>query len=298
MGGLWRKLPVTFWTWMAATLAIAGFPFVTAGFYSKDSILAALHMAEGPYAGVRHACMWALVAGAFLTAAYMMRVTALAFFGKPREQERYDHAHESWSMTAPLVVLGLLAIVGGFTWSEHFLRPGGLVGEWAEEAYHHAHGAVGPLAIAAGVGGLLFGAFLYGFFAWESAPGAALRAALRKPLAPLLGLWKAKYWMDEIYAATFVAAGGWFSRLFARFDRDAVDGLVNAAGRGAVRASDVSGWVDREVVDGQLVHGAANVAWGTGGVFSRMQGGRVRVYAYQAILTTAILALVIAVLNG
>jgi NADH-quinone oxidoreductase subunit L len=319
MGGLWRKIPVTFATWMFATLAIAGFPFITAGFYSKDSILLALAASEeGPYHLLRLACFGLLVAGAFLTAAYMFRVTALTFFGKPREQERYDHAHETPLLYVPLVVLAVMACVTGFHWHEKFLQPENLYGfgympgvheaehlkeklsetalasyERLSHAAHHWHGLLYFIAIPAGIGGLLLGAFLY-----MTAAGDALRAKLRVPLAPLFNVWKNKYWIDEIYWATFVAGSVALSRAMAWWDREAVDGLVNLVGRTGIRLGDASGWADREIVDAQFVHGATGLAWGAGGLFSKMQGGRVRIYVYQAVLATAVLALVIAAAYG
>jgi NADH-quinone oxidoreductase subunit L len=313
MGGLRRKLPFTFATWLVATLAIAGVPF-TAGFFSKDAILLALATSEGPYRAIRVGCMVALVAGAFLTAAYMWRVTALTFFGKPRDRERYDHAHESPILYVPLVVLAAMAIAAGYAWHHRFLEPeqllgfGYMPGKWAasavpealREAYeHHSHevhawhGRLMYIAIPAGLGGLALGAFLY-----MSAAGQAVRDRLRGPLAPVFTLWKNKYWIDEIYWATFVAGAIAASRAFAWWDRVVVDGIVNLVGRLGLRLGSASGWADREVVDAQFVHGAAGVAWGAGGLFSRMQGGRVRVYVYQAVFTTAILALVVAAAYG
>jgi NADH-quinone oxidoreductase subunit L len=312
MGGLRRKLPVTFWTWTIATLAIAGFPF-TAGFFSKDSILLALAIDDGPYALFRKACMGALVAGAFLTAAYMTRVTWLTFLGEPRERERYEHAHESKVLTVPLVFLAAMAIAAGYAWHGNFLQPQQVYGfgywpgvglehlegaakvaaEALAERHHHWHSLLYFIAIPAGVGGIAFGAFLYG-----TAKGAELRAKVRGPAAPLLAAWKAKYWIDEIYDATVFAGSNAAARVLAWWDREVVDGLVNAVGRAARRVGDASGWVDREIVDGQFVHGAAGVAWGLGGAFSTMQGGKVRVYLYQAVLATAALALVLAAAHG
>ncbi len=321
MGGLRRKIPVTFWTWMVATAAIAGVPF-TAGFFSKDAILLALATNEGasPWREVRLACMAALAAGAFLTAAYMFRVTALTFFGKPREQERYDHARESPVMTVPLVVLAVMAIAAGYAWQGRFLEPErvyphlGLVpGKWegvtlktllpegkeaaAYEHYSHAvhewHFRMLFIAIPAGLGGLALGGFLY-----LTAAGDALRARLRGPLAPVFTLWRNKYWIDEIYEATFVAGSLAVSRASAWWDREVVDGAVNLLGRWGIRLGDASGWADREIVDAQFVHGAAGLAWGAGGLFSRMQGGKVRVYVYQAVFATAVLALVVAAVYG
>ena len=109
MGGLRRKMPITFVTFLAATLAISGVPFF-AGFYSKDGILGstlAFGMTDGHYVPFILA-----ITAAALTPFYMFRIVFLTFFGKPRDQEKFDHAHESgWSMTVPLMILGVLSIV-------------------------------------------------------------------------------------------------------------------------------------------------------------------------------------------
>jgi NADH-quinone oxidoreductase subunit L len=105
MGGLRKQMPVTFWLYMIGTVALAGlFPF--AGFWSKDEILAdaALEFSH---------VYWILTAAAFLTAFYMGRQIWMVFFGKPRH-EVAKHAEESpLIMTAPLMVLAALSILGG-----------------------------------------------------------------------------------------------------------------------------------------------------------------------------------------
>jgi len=219
------------------------------------------------------------------------------------------------------VVLAVMAIASGYSWHGTFLQPENLYGfgympgahegaaleplkeklsESAFASYEHLsheahrwHWPITGIATAAGVGGLLVGIFFY-----MTAAGEALRAKLRVPLAPVFRVWKNKYWVDEIYWATFVAGAVALSRAMAWFDREAVDGLVNLAGRLGIRFGDVSGWADREVVDAQFVHGASGLAWGAGGLFSSMQGGKVRVYVFQAVLTTAVLALVVAAVYG
>jgi len=107
MGGLRHKMPITFWTFVVATLAISGVPLFS-GFYSKDAILGGALVY-----GIDHAdyvpYILGLVAAGF-TAFYMFRMVFLTFMGKPRDHERYAHAHESpLNMTLPLMVLALLA---------------------------------------------------------------------------------------------------------------------------------------------------------------------------------------------
>jgi len=127
MGGLRKKMPITFVTFLLATLAISGVPFFS-GFYSKDAILGgalAFGMTDAHYVPFILAI---LAAG--LTAFYMFRMVFQTFMGKPRDEERFAHAHESpWTMTVPLMVLAFLAIVSSgwqgpdTGWFSRFVAP-------------------------------------------------------------------------------------------------------------------------------------------------------------------------------
>ncbi len=113
MGGLWKKMPITFGAMFVSTLAIAGVPG-TSGFASKDGILGDLL-----FAAHHQAALWPIVimafAGAGLTAFYMFRLVFMTFTGKPKIQDKFDHAHESpWVMAAPLIVLGGLALTSHY----------------------------------------------------------------------------------------------------------------------------------------------------------------------------------------
>jgi len=113
MGGLRKKMPITFYTFLIATMAISGVPLLS-GFYSKEAILTQAFM----YAQYRGGLFWLPFAMGMLTAVltpfYMFRLICLTFMGKPNDKERYDHAHESpWNMTVPLIVLATLAVIGG-----------------------------------------------------------------------------------------------------------------------------------------------------------------------------------------
>ncbi len=139
MGGLRKKMPITFITYMIGTLALAGVPGLS-GFYSKDGILGsalAFGMTDGHYLPFILG-----ITAALLTPFYMMRLTFLTFFGKPADQERYDHAHESpWTMTVPLIILAILSIfVSGFntadkSWFSKFAAPYDVPAIAAE--FHH-----------------------------------------------------------------------------------------------------------------------------------------------------------------
>src|SRR5271170_6996683 len=114
MGGLRKKIPVTFWTMLMATLAIAGAPGFS-GFFSKDEILLAAQRSSTP--------LWALgVLTAGLTSFYMFRLLFLTFFGAPRYDEHHVHVHESpKNMTVPLMILAFLSIFGGWFAAPHLV---------------------------------------------------------------------------------------------------------------------------------------------------------------------------------
>jgi NADH-quinone oxidoreductase subunit L len=114
MGGLRRKMPLTFWTFLISTMAIAGVPFLFSGFYSKEAVLTQA-LAWGIHHGspLYYVPFLMAITAALLTAFYMFRIIFLAFTGEPRDRERYEHAHESPRvMTIPLVALSAVAIFG------------------------------------------------------------------------------------------------------------------------------------------------------------------------------------------
>src|SRR5437773_2550675 len=122
MGGLWKKIPVTAWTFAIATYAIAGFP-PAAGFFSKDEILASA-MANPYFPKPFNVAIWMVgTVAALCTAYYMFRLVFLTFAGSFRgTHEQEHHLHESpWTMWLPLVVLAFLSLVGGaiLGWPHH-----------------------------------------------------------------------------------------------------------------------------------------------------------------------------------
>jgi NADH-quinone oxidoreductase subunit L len=139
MGNLRRALPVTFWTFLAGTLALAGIP-IWAGFFSKDEILGAV-FAKNP-------ALWTVgFAAAGLTSFYMFRLVYLTFFGSFRGTDaQKHHLHESpRSMTFPLVILAILSTVGGLVGLPAFL------GEHANLFHRFLDSAVPPLAAGTGI---------------------------------------------------------------------------------------------------------------------------------------------------
>jgi NADH-quinone oxidoreductase subunit L len=232
MGGLRSKIPVTFWTMLMGTLAIAGIPGF-AGFFSKDEILdEALRVS--PVLG------WLGVFAAGLTSFYMFRLIFLTFFGKQRYDEHHVHVHESpKSMTIPLIVLAILSVcggwmaapqfVGGINHFEHFLAPvlsagAGAAAEGAQSA------TAGPTILQALMGAPVIAGLLGLLLAWwlyiqSPETPEKLAESLSGPYKLLYG----KYFIDEIYQAVIVGPLVWISRnvLWHVVDERVIDGTVN-----------------------------------------------------------------------
>jgi NADH-quinone oxidoreductase subunit L len=216
MGGLWRKIPWTFGTFLVGTLAIAGIPPL-AGFFSKDEILLAV-------LGTGHAVLFGLALfTALLTAAYMARLLFLTFFGEFRGgAEREGHVHESpWSMLGPLVLLAAGSAAAGFVDVPRVVQP---VLRMKEALVPHV-AWLPAVATLAGVLGIIVAWYLY-----LSMPD--LRASLASALRPALRLFAAKYFFDDVYDAFVrrVVVGGSDALLWRRVDEGVIDGAVNRAG--------------------------------------------------------------------
>lgn len=107
MGGLWKKLPVTFWTFLVASAALSALPLISAGYYSKDKIIWLAFASE-------QGSVWlwlAALVGAFITALYTFRMVFVTFFGKPKAEPTH---RPGWMMTIPLLILAILSFAGGF----------------------------------------------------------------------------------------------------------------------------------------------------------------------------------------
>jgi NADH-quinone oxidoreductase subunit L len=235
MGGLWKRIPWTFWTFVAGTAAISGIPLF-AGFYSKDLILLATLDAG-------HAVLFGVALfTALLTAAYMARLVFLTFFGSFRGgHEAEHHLHESpWSMLGPLVVLAIGSVVAGYPLFPglHGGRvelPEILVPVFRLEEVPLAHVPWLPVAATlSAIAGILIAWYLY-----LSMPD--LRASLARALRPALRLFAAKYYFDHVYDGfvrrVVVGASSWL--LWKGVDAGLIDGIVNGAGTvtGAVAES-------------------------------------------------------------
>jgi NADH-quinone oxidoreductase subunit L len=231
MGGLRKRMPVTFWTFFVGTLAIAGI-VPLAGFFSKDEIL------WGAFSS-GHKGVWAtLLLGAGVTGFYMFRLVTLVFLGDERS---HAHAHESpKSMTVPLVILAVLSVVGGWVGISAAIPVVGSTptpfDRWLDpsivRAGHDAgHGAHGSLALERGLMGLAFVAALLGFLAiWMYLKRPVLVDRMAKGFGSIYTMVRNYYWVDELYELVVLRPFYALCRLASAFDRWVVDGSVNATG--------------------------------------------------------------------
>jgi len=112
MGGLKKYMPITFWTSLVGSLALIGFPG-TAGFFSKDALIEAVHLADRPGSGYAYIC---LLIGVFVTALYSFRMLFMVFLGEERiDDDARGHLHESpWVVTLPLILLAIPSVIIGW----------------------------------------------------------------------------------------------------------------------------------------------------------------------------------------
>jgi len=273
MGGLRKRIPVTFWTMTAGVFAIAGFPPL-AGFFSKDEILYRTFISDNPL----NKLLWAVgLITALMTSFYMFRLWFKTFFGKERFDEHHlgeeghgaHGVHESpWTMLLPLALLAILSIAGGWigipaalggsSHFEHFLDPvfhhpvffGTGETRTAITVMYMGHGLELGLAfvsvLAAAIG--LFFAHLY-FYRKPGTLGAVAKKS--KLLYPTL---LNKYWVDEIFSAFVVTPLMLFSQwiLFRFVD----SGIVDGSGK-------ISGYATKSIAT----------------ITRRMQSGNIRSYA-------------------
>ena len=318
MGGLKKKMPITYYTFLISTLAISGVPLFS-GFLSKDGILAGT-LAFGKLTG-----HWLIpiigFAVAGLTAFYMFRLVILTFHGEPKNHHKYDHAHESpFVMAAPLVVLATLSIFIWYTPNPIGADAGWVLKSWiktptqvtpietrfefmkpsTEEAKAEVHGEVThsveytetmhwahypamflSLAVA-GLGILI--AFL--FYQWKKLSAEKLAEKLK----PLYNFSLNKWFLDELYDSTAIAGTLSFSSILSWFDNTIVDGIVNGSATVTRFTSKMSGMFDTYVVDG-AVNFTAFFSGFIGLSFRRLQTGKVQTYIVFVVFAVIILLL-------
>lgn len=248
MGGLKDKMPVTYWTFIIGSLALAGFP-LTAGFFSKDELL--LSAWNAGMLGQVLAVAGILTAG--LTAFYSFRLVFVTFWGESRVDPHHaGHVHEQSSVvTVPLLVLAVLSIVTGYLGIPEFLQPSF---PGSEGAGHHGAAATGIMLVAtlAGVLGIAAAYVLY----------------VKSPNLPerLMNRWHAlyrgslnKWYVDEAYDKAFVNPTFTLAeRMWKKVDVAIIDNAVNGVARGFAWW----GWMARLIQTGETQNYALSMAMG------------------------------------
>ena len=317
MGGLRKKMPLTYATFLISSIAISGIP-LTSGFLSKDGIL------SGSFAFASLTGHWLFpVVGYFvaiLTAFYMFRLVIITFHGEPRDKEKYDHAHESsFVMVMPLVVLTTLSLFfwytpnpmnpdAGWFYSKWIKQPvlytpqetrfdfmktegaslsaeaGGhemMYSESYTEALHQVHGSAVILSLLMAISGILLAFTMY---QWKKISADKLAERFK----PLYNFSLNKWYFDELYDKTFVAGTLALSRAIAWIDRVIIDGIVDGSASLTVAVSNFVGKFDNIVVDG-LVNFMAYLSAFIGLIFRRFQTGKVQTYIIMVIFSIVIL---------
>lgn len=224
MGGLRKKIPVTYITFLLGVLAIAGFPF-SSGFISKDEILLSVYNHNKLY-------FYLAAAGAVMTAFYMFRLLMLTFFGSFRgTHEQAHHLHESpKTMTLPLIVLAVLSVVGGLVQLPHvfgghpyfneFLNP--LI-KTAEHADPNLASKEWMLLGATVVGLIIIYVLTKKYYAVDKVTGES--KGFKKWL-------ENKWYVDELYDAVIVKPVMSVAKYFnSVVDKKGIDGFVNGIGK-------------------------------------------------------------------
>ncbi len=238
MGGLAKKMKITFFTFLMYTLAICGVPF-TSGFLSKDEILAGT-LAFGSLTGhYLIPIIGFLVAG--LTAFYMFRLVIITFLGNHVDEHRIEHIHESpKTMTIPLLTFAFLSFFVFFSfnpfgatsgWFYHAIeRPVSIVPESVraveietfKEALHHAHTPAMILSLTvAGLGILI----AFATYKWKKINSDALAEKYNGLYKFLLNKW----YFDELYGTVVVGGTHAITKILRWFDNNIIDGIVNGS---------------------------------------------------------------------
>ncbi len=288
MGGLRKKMPITWITMVIGTLALIGTPFFS-GFYSKDAIIEAVKHANRPFADYAY---WCVLLGAFVTAFYSFRLLYLTFHGKPRYTVEHGHGHDEhgdghhhtpgvlahaphespWVVTLPLLLLAIPSIaIGWFTVGPM------LFGGWFGDAIvvnpandtvaavgTHFHGptAFALHAFVTPVFWLVVAGFALATFVYLFRPQIA--TATRQALAPIVRLLDNKYYIDDLYQAVFMR------------------GSV-LLGTGFWKAGDVA------VIDEGIVNGSAKAVGRIAGLVRKVQTGYLYTYAFAMIVGLIVL---------
>jgi len=289
MGGFKDKMPITYWSMLVSTLAIAGVPLFS-GFLSKDAILA------GTLSFAQHHPEHFLLpvfgfGAAAITAFYMFRMMFMTFHGEPQMPELIDDIHESpKEMTGPLVLLGTLSVAIWYT-LPHFnpisthgswfntlvlpmdaVVPGNLSAYAIEEGAHHAHNlamgiSIGAAALGIGLAVLMYLKKVLSAETWGKRAGFMYDWSLNK------------YYFDENYDKYLYQPTIRLAKKIAWIDWDLYDKyFINGFGHVTAWASRVTGKFDYDVIDQILVDGTGRITEIIGSRLKKIQTGKLQNY--------------------
>ncbi len=316
MGGLRKKLPITWITFLIGTLAIAGLPLLS-GFFSKEAILGnALAFAEHREAVGTGGVVYYLpfvfgIVTAGMTAFYMFRLYFKTFEGKPQNEEAYSHAHESpWTMTVPLSILAVLSLFSagffglGSHWFENrvnspvvaplgdsFVESVETPFNMVEEQLHHVHYpvmafSIGMFVVGVALAWMFFGARgSLGFLPQGPFHG---RELIRKGTAlwPIQICLQRLWFLDELFTWLSLRVLHTAHVVCGYFDRVVIDGVVDFVGAVCRFTTAATGRVDFWGVDG-AVRGIGDLILRGGRRLRRLQTGLLQEYLYASVLVSA-----------
>jgi len=303
MGGLFRRMPRTAWTFIIGGLALSGFPIVTAGFWSKDEILA------DAWVNGHTVVFITLAVAALLTAFYTARQIVMTFFGAPRTAAA-EHASEHDSifqwMTIPLMALAVFAIAFGWFGIPTTFP---VLGQLSSNPFHHLIGGLAealhleakelpfsavPLltSVVVALGGLFLGWLVYRGVAQIGQRGEdalQLRDPLARPLGRVYTVLQNKYYFDEFYGKVFVKGVQRLANWLFRFDDVwVIDPVVDGMGNLWRRISDWGQTFDERIVDG-IVNGVGALTAAVSSAARVIQTGRAQNYLLVGLVAVSVL---------
>ncbi|NOZ03346.1 MAG: NADH-quinone oxidoreductase subunit L [FCB group bacterium] len=297
MGGFKSKMPITYWSMMASTLAISGVPFFS-GFLSKDAILAGTLSFAGKYP--QHFLLPVFGFGAALiTAFYMFRLMYMTFHNQPRRPDIYNEIQESpREMTFPLILLATLCLFIFYTlpnvnplsdkgWFSTLIvardsvvpvEMGPVIASEIEEGMHHSHYPAMGISIVVVALGILLAWLMY-------LKGKLSPAAWAEKLKPFYRLSAGKYFVDELYAKYLYRPVLGLADRIGYLDWDLYDKyFINGFGRVTTWLSNLSGKLDYDGLDQGIIDGIGRVIRYLGAVLRGLQTGRLQSYLLFALL--------------
>jgi len=319
MGGLARKIPVTFYAFLAGGLSLAGFPLITAGFWSKDEILADAWLGTSEGFGPQALVFFMLAIAAFLTAFYTMRQIGLTFWGEPRT-EIAEHAGlggprsiVSIAMQLPLVILVFFALFAGFVGvPPEFPILGPILSPEGNPFFDFVKYSllqIEPLApvkppfswvpVLTSFGVALGGIYL----GWRMYWRRPLQAGEEDPMIRILGrsvymTLQNRYYLDQLYSMLFVAPSKWIARQVNVFlDRGLIDGLLHLTARFFTWLGDLFKVLNSWLIDG-VGDGIPRAIFDFGGWLRGAQTGRVQQYLLVVLVVVLVIGLFFALTAG